>query len=412
MNDITLKYTKNRLAIIFTLIVFFIAFFLELTYFSFRYYNFTYNDKRNFNNITNQIFSQIQKDPNFFNIFITEWIKFKPPINGDFQRWRWWDFRFLNFLVLDNSWNILAQNIWDDLEININNYSGLKYNSQPKLSNWTFIKKIDISNFWDNFGDLILFKKQWYATENYLEDLFFSLLLNIIFSILFYFIWLFFVGKNLKPIEQTLSDMNDFIHNANHELKTPISVISSNLQLIKTTKSYEEDLILLSIKELNRINQLIEWLSSLSDINPITWVIELNISKEITEIIQELKWEIEKKEIILKQNILSNFKLKANKQYFYIVFSNLLRNAIKYNFQKWEINITLSKNKLIISNSWDWISKEDLPNIFDRFFKWEKGRSTEGFGIWLSLVKKICDIYNRKINVQSDEKETSFEINF
>ncbi|MDD5770053.1 MAG: HAMP domain-containing sensor histidine kinase [Candidatus Gracilibacteria bacterium] len=412
MNDITLKYTKNRLAIIFTLIVFFIAFFLELTYFSFRYYNFTYNDKRNFNNITNQIFSQIQKDPNFFNIFITEGIKFKPPINGDFQRGRGGDFRFLNFLVLDNSGNILAQNIGDDLEININNYSGLKYNSQPKLSNGTFIKKIDISNFGDNFGDLILFKKQGYATENYLEDLFFSLLLNIIFSILFYFIGLFFVGKNLKPIEQTLSDMNDFIHNANHELKTPISVISSNLQLIKTTKSYEEDLILLSIKELNRINQLIEGLSSLSDINPITGVIELNISKEITEIIQELKGEIEKKEIILKQNILSNFKLKANKQYFYIVFSNLLRNAIKYNFQKGEINITLSKNKLIISNSGDGISKEDLPNIFDRFFKGEKGRSTEGFGIGLSLVKKICDIYNRKINVQSDEKETSFEINF
>jgi signal transduction histidine kinase len=91
----------------------------------------------------------------------------------------------------------------------------------------------------------------------------------------------------------------------------------------------------------------------------------------------------------------------------------LLRNSIKHNNVSWKINIILDKNKLTILNTWNWINEKDLPHIFDRFFKWEKGRNTEGFWIWLSLVKKICDIYSWKILVKSgDNEETIFEIKF
>lgn len=61
-------------------------------------------------------------------------------------------------------------------------------------------------------------------------------IIDIIFSIVFYLIWYIFVNKNLKQLKKYHGDMSDFIHNASHELKTPISVISSNLQLIKATK--------------------------------------------------------------------------------------------------------------------------------------------------------------------------------
>jgi len=68
-----------------------------------------------------------------------------------------------------------------------------------------------------------------------------------------------------------------------------------------------------------------------------------------------------------------------NKQYFYIVFSNLLRNAIKYNYENGNITIKLNKNILTISNTGDGIRKEDIPYIFDRFFQSEKSRNVEGF---------------------------------
>jgi signal transduction histidine kinase len=68
---------------------------------------------------------------------------------------------------------------------------------------------------------------------------------------------------------------------------------------------------------------------------------------------------------------------------------------------------------LSISNTWSWISQDDLPHIFDRFFKGEKSRNTQWFGIWLSLVKKICDMYDWKISVVSTLNEkTTFEMKF
>jgi signal transduction histidine kinase len=94
--------------------------------------------------------------------------------------------------------------------------------------------------------------------------------------------------------------------------------------------------------------------------------------------------------------------LIINKQHFYILFSNLLWNAIKYTNNSWKIDIHLNNYKLSIKDNWLWISAIDKEKIFDRFYMWEKSRNNEGHGIWLSLVKKIADIYRWKIIVNSE----------
>jgi signal transduction histidine kinase len=94
--------------------------------------------------------------------------------------------------------------------------------------------------------------------------------------------------------------------------------------------------------------------------------------------------------------------LTINKQYFYILFSNLLWNAIKYS-KKWaKIEISLNKNNFSIKDNWIWIKKHDIDKIFDRFYMSEQCRNVDGHGIWLSLVKKIADMYNFKIKVNSE----------
>lgn len=412
MANLDLKYTTRKLAIAFTFIVFFIVFFLWFAYFSFRYYNVFYADRWEFDDFTNQFRDNVSLNPTFLDLILDQWLRFsdsrsfkdksKPPFGRTV--------RFINFVILDKNWDIVAQNLDRDLSFE-KEFLNMNYGI-VKIDNWLFIKKVDISYFSD-YETIIFFKKQMYSFWDYLHDLFLFLITNLIFFIIFYYIWLFFVKKNLKPVSDTINDMNDFIHNANHELKTPISIISSNLQLIKATKTYDEDLIDSWISEIKRIDNLIYSLWELSDINKLSWITELDLDKEIKEVIGELSLEIEKKNINLNYNFVKNFNLKANKNYFYIVFSNLLRNSIKHNIISWKINIILDKNKLTISNTWNWINKNDLPHIFDRFFKWEKWRNTEGFWIWLSLVKKICDIYSWKISVKSsDNEETIFEIKF
>jgi signal transduction histidine kinase len=85
--------------------------------------------------------------------------------------------------------------------------------------------------------------------------------------------------------------------------------------------------------------------------------------------------------------------------------SNIIWNSIKYNIKNWEINIKYHKWILNIKDTWIWIEKKDLDKIFDRFFKTDSSRNSEWFWIWLSLVKKISDIYKWKIKVKSEEKK-------
>jgi hypothetical protein len=72
MNTLNLHHTKNKLALIFTAIVFVIAFFLEFTYFSLRYYNISHMEQKEFVQNISQISQQIEKDPTFFTLFIRQ----------------------------------------------------------------------------------------------------------------------------------------------------------------------------------------------------------------------------------------------------------------------------------------------------------------------------------------------------
>jgi two-component system OmpR family sensor kinase len=91
----------------------------------------------------------------------------------------------------------------------------------------------------------------------------------------------------------------------------------------------------------------------------------------------------------------------------------LLYNAIKYNKKEGTIDIIYKEGYLEIKDTWIGIKSENLNKIFDRFYKVDTSRSTEGFGIGLALVKQIANVYTWKINVESVEWEgTSFKVKF
>jgi signal transduction histidine kinase len=97
----------------------------------------------------------------------------------------------------------------------------------------------------------------------------------------------------------------------------------------------------------------------------------------------------------------------------HILLTNIIKNAIKYNKKWWEVRISLSKNILSISDTWAWIPESEREKIFERFFQSESARSGEWFGIGLSLVKKIADANDWRIELESEVwKGSSFHIIF
>jgi signal transduction histidine kinase len=90
--------------------------------------------------------------------------------------------------------------------------------------------------------------------------------MTVLFSILFYFVGYRFVGRALKPVEENLQDMKDFVHNAGHELKTPLAVMSGNLQVMQAEKKLDPVLLQESFREIDMMNGLIESLRQLSEL--------------------------------------------------------------------------------------------------------------------------------------------------
>lgn len=403
----SLKNTKKSLTVIFTLLVFAIAVLLEFVFFTAKYYNYTFSEKKVFDTVT----SRVENKYVSLNDFISTYDIWKKLF-----KMTWKDRENLETSEKDLQVNIIIiekekrelvfSNVVDDISLEFVQEALLYDYSSIKQKQWYFIKKIFVVE-WEKDYDVLFIKSLRYNFWDYLTDLLGFIFITFFFSIFFYIIWLKFVSTTLEPVEDNIKDMQDFIHNAGHELKTPISIIHSNLQIIKETKQFEVELIQEWLTEVNRLDHLIESLVELSNINSTENKTKLDIEEDIKMIINDFKVESNNKDIkIILENKWTK-PLIVNKQYFYILFSNLIWNAIKYSWMGWKVTITLEKDKIIVKDNWIWIKKKYLNKIFDRFYMVDTSRNSNWHWIWLSLVKKIIDIYNWNIRIKSKYGEWS-----
>lgn len=412
MNNTTLKHTKVRLTVIFTLLVLAMAILLEVVFFSIKYYNNIFVEKNQFNKQTVTVqerFSNVDDIIKNFDIWKRVFSMWDNHLNHARRQ-----AANLNLIIIEkNKWKLVFSNVVENLKLEFVKEEFLENDyGKVEQDDWYFVRKINLKDSKWNY-DILFIKKLNYPFAHYLTDLAGFILITLLFSTVFYFVWFKFVSKNLKPVEDSLADMQDFIHNAWHELKTPIAIINSNLQLIKETKEFDKDLVREWLTEINRLDHLIESLVELSNINSSEYIEKLDLKDEIKEIVKDFKNEADKKEVKIRFTKVDDKIVLMNKQYFYILFSNILWNAIRYNKDWWKVHITLDKNKISIKDTWSWIKKEDLEKIFDRFFMSTNSRNNEWHGIWLSLVKKIANIYKMKISMKSEEgKWSEFVIEF
>lgn len=403
---------KNKLTFIFTIIVFIIILFLWTIFFSFKYFKGINSEIKIFQNISNTIenrknwLNEFLKFSNFSNFDINKRNIWKEKNKQIFSDINMTNKGFINYLIIvDNS--ITSFNIKDNISDSFLNYI-LKIDSFDtiKENDWFIIKNIKTKSW-----VLVLFKKIRYTFSDYISDIIIFTIINLIFSIILFFIWKKFVDKTFIPVEKNIKDMKDFVQNAGHELKTPISVIDSNIQIINEEKKYNPKMFKEIKQEVKKMNSLIDSLIKLSGIDNLEKVESVKLKSIIEEILDNMKSDINKKDLNIVVKITKDTEIRTSRNYLYIFLSNIIWNAIKYNKQKWKINISYKAWILIIKDTWIWIGKDNIIKIFDRFYKIDNSRNTKGFWIGLSLAKKIADIYKWKISVDSEEKKgSSFKI--
>ena len=214
-----------------------------------------------------------------------------------------------------------------------------------------------------------------------------------------------------------------FVANISHELRTPISVIRGSLELLldstvnspKETLEYHQQMFS-EIKHLERlVNDLLE-LSRLQDIGFDLRMQEVNLCDAVKDSVRSVRPSVQKKEILI-ETVLPDGEALVLGDYdrirqLIIIF---LDNAVKFSNKNGSVHISLIKEKtyeLTITDRGKGILAEDLPLIFDRFYKINSEENKEGTGLGLAIAKEIAKRHGAEIFVESNNFETSFRIVF
>ena len=222
----------------------------------------------------------------------------------------------------------------------------------------------------------------------------------------------------LDRLEGSFKRQKQFVSDASHELRTPISVIKGYVDLLdrwgKEKEDVRDEAIEAIKKETANMKQLMENLLLLARGDDS----ELKKEEEFfnfNNLIKEIKNEFE----IMEKDIKLNFKEDAEIDFYgdQNLFKQLLRifldNAIKFTSKQGEIELIIDKIDsenfyFSISDDGPGIAEEDLPFVFDRFYQADKSRTrkgNKGSGLGLAIAKQIVDSYNGDIDVESKEGE-------
>ena len=245
-----------------------------------------------------------------------------------------------------------------------------------------------------------------------LRQLIFVFIIGILISLIItYYLAIYLTKKALVPIETAWNNQAKFIQDASHELRTPISIISSKLERMlkhpNSTISDEVETIADAMSEIRRSKKMISDLLSLTKEEAITKlsIKEINIRNFIDDICEDY---IDIADIQNKKFDI-NFNLK-NETIF-------IDNAFKYTKEEDFISINLNQKdniytEISIIDSGVGIKQEDIPYIFDRFFRSEnvRDKDIDGSGIGLSIAKMIALNLEAEISVKCENNKTEFKI--
>lgn len=257
-----------------------------------------------------------------------------------------------------------------------------------KISIFLFIFAIFLSNTTQFFNqNYMMWNAMWWWMWNWFHGQY-KYYIVIFLSVFIYLISYFLAKITIKPIEENNKFLKEYNHNLAHEIKTPLTVIMSNLELLELW--YDEKIIKSSIEEVKNIKDITNNLLFLSESNEI--VDKKNISlKEILENIKNDEINI---------NIKNDFIIFWNEILIQRLVNNLVENALKYNIWNEKIKIFLDKNKFKICNKTDIkIDNSETEKLFETFYKADNSSKSFGYWLWLSIVKKITIAHNLKINI-------------
>ncbi len=213
---------------------------------------------------------------------------------------------------------------------------------------------------------------------------------------------------------------SQFVSNASHELKTPLSTMKILIETLIYQEPMDEDMCREFLgdinKEIDRLNSVIKDLLTLVSMDSGEARMNMkpaSLSDMLNETMRRLQPLARERGIEMTSSIAQSISVNCDSMKLTQVFYNLMDNAIKYTPRGGEVRIELmrrdKKAVVRVMDTGIGIPKEDQVHIFDRFYRVDKARSREtgGTGLGLSIVKQVLSLHSGSISVSSEEEKGS-----
>lgn len=280
-----------------------------------------------------------------------------------------------------------------------------------------FLYTADYSYAYNSGNSLVLVDNEK-TKRHLLNFLFLSIFIFVFLLIVIYFIAKGITNKITKPVNDAFERQKQFVADASHELKTPLSVIIASAEAFESNP--KEIKWLNNVKmEADRMSLLITNLLDLASLEGATCELKFkNLSKVITLSILTFEGKAYENGIKLDYDIEDNIMFNINEDSIKQLVEILLDNAIKYSLKNKVINVSLKKinNNIIlsVSNEGVAIKKSEEEKIFERFYRADisRNRKDNRYGLGLAIAKNIVLNHGGVISASSNNGLTTFKVVF
>lgn len=227
----------------------------------------------------------------------------------------------------------------------------------------------------------------------------------------------FLARRTLRPIEVALTAQNRFTADASHELRTPLTTMKTEIEVAlrdkKLSAADARELLASNVEEIDRLSKLAEGLLILARTGDKPSLEKVAITEIAEKAAKRFEPLAEQKHIRVSTNF-SPLEATADAAHADAIIGILLDNAIKYSPQKSTVTFMVNKQDgqvcVTVHNTGPGIAPQDIPHIFDRFYRADAARTTDGYGLGLSIAHKLATNMNGTIAVRSDKTGTVFTL--
>ena len=263
---------------------------------------------------------------------------------------------------------------------------------------------------------LVAFMDNTVINESAMTLLRYTLIFGGVALALFFFLSVYLSRKIVNPLEESYQKQKQFISDAGHELKTPVSVVNANAELL--SREIGDNQWLQNIQyENERMGMLVGQLLDLARTENVTPQMEhIHFSRLVAGEALPFESVAYEKGLVLNTNITDGIGVIGNSTQLKQTVSILLDNAIRHSKEQGEVWLTLTKEhglaKLSVINKGDEIPEEQREQIFERFYRVDTARNGEDkhYGLGLAIAKAIATSHKGRIEVFCDHGLVEFKV--